>query len=303
MNSEPLISIIMPAFNAARYIEEAILSAQSQTYRYWELIVIDDGSTDSTAVTVKNFQATDDRITYYYQNNMGLGYARNAGISRAQGEWIAFLDSDDVWLPDKLQRQTRAINSTEADIIFSNGFYWRNEEPVVKPYDTATGYFTGEQLYTTLITHNYIPVVSACIRRALAGKIGMQDTHPLARGCEDWDYWLRACHVNARFYGLSERLFKYRQHDSNMSSKRLAMQIAVAYVQEKNYKAEKLMPSGRLAVKRSLLSAARLMVKNLSRLEFSEITGCVRLLFRILLVTSSSIPALLTAKRKLPVPE
>jgi glycosyltransferase involved in cell wall biosynthesis len=100
---KPLISIIIPTYNRASFLKEAIESVLAQTYENWELIIVDDGSTDNTSELVKKF--TDKRISYLCQQNTGAPLARNKGIQKAKGDYIAFLDSDDIWLPQKIQKQ------------------------------------------------------------------------------------------------------------------------------------------------------------------------------------------------------
>ncbi len=106
MKNEPLISVIIPVYNREKYLVEAIESVLRQTWKNVELVVIDDGSTDNTADTALAFEG---KINYYYQKNRGLGAARNAGIGHASGDLIAFLDSDDLWLPEKLEKQMDAL--------------------------------------------------------------------------------------------------------------------------------------------------------------------------------------------------
>src|SRR5262249_61710555 len=98
-----LVSIIMPAYNAGKYIADSIQSVLAQTYSDWELIVVDDGSTDNTATVVQQFVTRDSRIKYFFQENGRLGKARNTGIKNASGSLIAFLDSDDLWLETQLE--------------------------------------------------------------------------------------------------------------------------------------------------------------------------------------------------------
>lgn len=106
----PLVSIIIPTYNRAHFLKEAINSVLSQTYKNWELIIVDDGSTDNTSEVVRGF--ADKRIVYLKQENMGAPVARNRGIKESKGEYIAFLDSDDIWLPQKLQRQLEIFNTS-----------------------------------------------------------------------------------------------------------------------------------------------------------------------------------------------
>ena len=114
---DELISIIMPAYNAGKYIKESIESVFNQTYQNWELIIIDDGSTDNTSEVVQPFLIKDRRIQYYLQENGKQGKARNAGIKRSKGNLIAFLDADDVWMPAKLQAQIGVLKQNDADLV------------------------------------------------------------------------------------------------------------------------------------------------------------------------------------------
>lgn len=116
---QPLVSVIMPAYNAEKYIGEAISSVLSQTWTNWELLILDDCSTDGTAAIAEGFARLDTRIRLLRNpQNMGVAKTRNQGIDLAQGEWIALLDSDDVWHSDKLSKQLAVANRTGADIIY-----------------------------------------------------------------------------------------------------------------------------------------------------------------------------------------
>lgn len=116
-----LVSVVMPAFNTGKYIATAIDSVLAQTYERWELIVIDDCSADATARIVQDYAKRDKRVSYYRQPaNMGVAHARNRGMTLANGEYIAFLDSDDIWLPDKLSLQLSLAERTGAELIYSS---------------------------------------------------------------------------------------------------------------------------------------------------------------------------------------
>src|SRR6476659_7001862 len=119
---DELVSVIMPAFNAGKYISDAIQSVIQQTYNNWELIVIDDGSTDTTAAIIKEFIASDDRIKYLYQENGGPGKARNKGLKEAKGIYVAFLDADDLWLPEKLREQLKTMFYHKTDLVYSDAY-------------------------------------------------------------------------------------------------------------------------------------------------------------------------------------
>ena len=115
----PLVSVIMPAYNAEKYIEEAIRSVLSQTYTNWKLLILDDGSTDRTAELAERFANADTRIRLLRNpQNMGVARTRNRGFDMANGDWAALLDSDDVWHSDKLEKQLAAAERSGADMIY-----------------------------------------------------------------------------------------------------------------------------------------------------------------------------------------
>ena len=116
---QPLVSVIMPAYNAEEYISEAVQSVMAQTYTNWELLILDDCSTDGTADKARCFSDLDSRITLYSNpKNMGVALTRNKGMALAKGSWVALLDSDDIWHKDKLEKQLVAAENTGADIIY-----------------------------------------------------------------------------------------------------------------------------------------------------------------------------------------
>src|SRR5437763_14589481 len=116
----PTVSVIIPAFNAELYIGAAIQSVISQSFQDWDLIVVNDGSTDATPTIVSDFARRDPRIRLINQQNGKLAKARNSGIAAASGEFIAFLDADDVWVPDKLEKQVNAFYAHNVDVVFSD---------------------------------------------------------------------------------------------------------------------------------------------------------------------------------------
>jgi len=290
-----LVSIIMPAYNAESFIEEAINAVIKQSYLNWELIVVDDGSNDSTANIVKKIQLSHGNIIYVHQKNKGLGSARNYGIKTATGRWIAFLDSDDLWKPNKLEVQINASQRIDTDIIFSSGYYLNEKTQVLSPYNSWIGIFSGQELYPMLLRHNNIPVLSVLIKKSLAEKIGLQDTNVLAFGNEDWDYWLRASKENALFLGLEEKLFEYRVHEHSMSQKSVRMRIANLYVLNKNYTARLLTKADRDYFRMVFVNNIPFLIKNLiSGIQFSLLY--ISLLFKI---TGKYLPSFLIKHPKL----
>ncbi len=115
---EPLISIVVPAYNRADLIGETVSSILAQSYLRWELVVVDDGSTDGTAEAVARAGRGDSRVRCVRQANSERAVARNRGIREARGEWVAFLDSDDLWLPTKLERQVEVVHRDDSDCCY-----------------------------------------------------------------------------------------------------------------------------------------------------------------------------------------
>jgi teichuronic acid biosynthesis glycosyltransferase TuaG len=225
----------MPAYNAAAYIAEAIESVITQKFMDWELLVVNDGSTDGTLKLVQNYSA-DKRIKLISQDNKGLGAARNVGIRAASGSWICFLDADDLWLNHKLKVQHQFILAHgEVDVLFSDGYTFDQAIKFRLNYHflVAKGWHTGAGMYKLEFSGNCIPVLSACIKREWCEKVGPQ--YERLTGAEDWDYWLRLAAGGAVFYGLDERLFVYRVHAAGMSADLLPQQTASGLILIKNY--------------------------------------------------------------------
>jgi teichuronic acid biosynthesis glycosyltransferase TuaG len=218
---QPLVSVIMPAYNAERYIAASIQSALDQTYSNWELVVVDDGSTDGTRQVVQQFTAVDNRIKYFFQENGRLGKARNTGIKNSSGPLIAFLDSDDLWMAEKLRMQLAKLESSDVDVVFSNGFVF-NEDDVTSETETfpiVTGRFEGNEMLDLLLAHNRIPVLSVLIRRKALEDAGAFEESLPYHGCEDYDLWVKLAKRGATFYGMEEKLVRYRRHPSSMTHK------------------------------------------------------------------------------------
>src|SRR5690606_8681821 len=122
-----LVSIITPMFNSEAYISETINSVLNQTYTNWELILIDDGSTDRTVNIIKNFMERDERIKFYeLELNSGPAFARNIGINKAKGKYLTFLDADDIWFSNFIESSIEAIEKTRVHFVFSS--YKRSDE-------------------------------------------------------------------------------------------------------------------------------------------------------------------------------
>ncbi len=147
-----MISVIMPAYNGEQFIAQSIMSVLNQTFTDFELIVVDDGSTDRTAEIVSKIQRQDDRVKFFRQENSGQAAARNIGISKSQGDLIAFLDQDDLWIEQKLELQTKAIEASGADIVFSGGYIFSGADVACETISFAQveGKLSGPEMFRLL---------------------------------------------------------------------------------------------------------------------------------------------------------
>jgi glycosyltransferase involved in cell wall biosynthesis len=210
-------SIIIPTYNRANFIEETIKSVLSQTMKNLEVIIVDDGSTDGTKEIIKNLATNDDRIKYLYQENCGRpSVPRNIGFKNSTGEYISFLDSDDIWLPQKLEKQ---IELFEKDKSGKLGFVdckyiiiGENSEEIKQNY-SSHGY-RGNILKQMLKDHLIITPGSVLIKRSIINTVGLLDER--LKCLDDWDMWLRISkHYKIDF--VNKKLFKYRVHKNSFT--------------------------------------------------------------------------------------
>ncbi|MBD1809592.1 glycosyltransferase [Microcoleus sp. FACHB-SPT15] len=209
----PTISVVIPAYNAERTILETIASVQQQTFSDFELIVINDGSTDRTLELLYNVQ--DERLKIFSYENGGLPVARNRGISQANGEFIAFIDADDLWTPDKLELQLAALQQhPEAGVAYS-WTYFKYEEKEYS-YADESSFFEGN-VYANLLVRNFLHNGSnPLIRKQAIESIGLFDAN--LKSCEDWDFYLRLA-AKWNFVLIPKSQIIYRQSLSSMTSK------------------------------------------------------------------------------------
>ena len=222
---QPLVSVIMPAYNTEKYIGDSIQSVLDQTYSNWELLVVDDGSTDKTADIARRFSAQDGRVKYVFQPNGRQAKARNTGIGQSSGDLLAFLDSDDLWLPEKLERQLETLQATKADVVYSNGviIYEPGASGGAMDFPVVAGTVEGRKMLDLLLLLNFIPVQSVVLRREIFKNAGPFDESPSYHGCEDYELWLKLAAYGAVFHGMSEKLIKYRRHPTATTHKNSAM--------------------------------------------------------------------------------
>lgn len=219
MSDEPLVSIIMPAYNSERFIAESIESVIVQTYTNWELIIIDDGSTDNTGKIIKQYAQKDNRIKSIYQRNQKQGKARNTGLENSKGELIAFLDSDDLWIPEKLKIQVSFLANNEVDLLYSNGYVFSNNlGNLTGRLHMQIGFFQGDLAIKRLLESNFIPILSVLTKRQAILEVGGFDEDLHIQNIEDYHLWLKMILNGCLIYGMPDSLVYYRQHESQVTA-------------------------------------------------------------------------------------
>lgn len=213
-NQLPLVSIIMPAYNAQDYIKQSIQSVVKQTYNNWELLIINDGSTDNTVSIVESFKDT--RIVLFSQENSGVSRARNYGISKAKGDYIAFLDSDDLWKNNKLNVQVSYMKK-HPDIVLSYTDYdsFKLQNEIIKNKQLYP--FQIENQHDRLLVFNYIATLTVMLKKEIFQKVDGFDISLF--GPEDWDLWIRIAKIGKIAF-INQKLALYREHESGISKNR-----------------------------------------------------------------------------------
>jgi glycosyltransferase involved in cell wall biosynthesis len=248
----PLISVVIPAWNAASVIAQTLESARTQTFRNFEAIIVDDGSTDDTAAVVRRFCETNARSILIQQPHGGVSVTRNTAIERARGEWIAFLDADDVWLPQKLERQVNlSREDPRANLLFTNYFFWDGERDLSVYYPDGRSLPEGDAT-RELIFGDMFGMATGMVRRETLRVAGLFDPDlPLS---QDWDMWLRIGERGLWARGLREPLVRYRRWPGSRTMNRLKSAENNARVLEKNLRATQR-PELRPLYRRSLNAA------------------------------------------------
>ncbi len=210
----PKVSVIIPTYNFAKYLPEAIESVLKQTFKDWELFIVDDGSSDGTAEVVRTY-LSDSRIKYVYQDNRGLPAARNTGLRASTGEYSQFLDADDLIHAEKLESQSRFLdNNPGVDVVFSDHVFFRGgaSDTFIEPHHRR---LSGD-IKKDLLAGDFIIVSSALTRRKVIDAVGGYDE--TLTSTEDWDLWLRLILSGAVFVNTHGRMVFVRLHQSRMST-------------------------------------------------------------------------------------
>jgi glycosyltransferase involved in cell wall biosynthesis len=233
MSTIPMVSVIIPAYNAEAFISQTLNSVLSQSYQNFEVLVVDDGSQDHTPEIVRSFAQKDDRVKLFQQKNAGVAAARNLAIEKSRGEYIAPVDADDIWYPENLEKRVQCLSQSEASVgvVYAWSLDIDETSQPMGGFHAAT--FEGN-VYIYLVYRNFLGNASASlIRRVCFDTVGGYNPELRergAQGCEDRDLYLRIAE-HYQFRVVPEFLIGYRKLVSSMSSDYTSMARSHLFVQ------------------------------------------------------------------------
>jgi glycosyltransferase involved in cell wall biosynthesis len=227
----PLVSVIVPCYNQARFLPEAVASVQAQTYPYWECLIINDGSSDETAETGRALAAADGRVYLITQANRGLSGARNRGLAEAKGQFVQWLDADDCLEPSKLELHAKWLTEhPEVGVVYGDARYFTTENPDLRafgllgpgsPWSADEAWIgrlwaCGRPLAEVALERNIMAVNCALVRRQVFDSIG--GWAESLQALEDWEFWSRCLFEGVRFQYLDgpEAKALVRSHAASM---------------------------------------------------------------------------------------
>lgn len=212
--NEPLVSIITPVYNAERFLSDTIKSVQNQTYKNWEILLIDDCSKDNSAQIIKEFQKYDNRIKYIkLKKNSGASVSRNEGIRNAKGRFIAFVDSDDIWKPEKLEIQIKYMLKENLGVTFTSYRYMKENGELTNKIAKAPSKIN----YNGLLKNTIIGCSTVVIDKDIVDYFEM----PLVRRGQDTATWLQILRKEKYAYGIEQDLVNYRLVGESLSSNKI----------------------------------------------------------------------------------
>lgn len=221
LRSEPRVSVVIPAYNVAQYIGETLDSVFAQTFDEVEVFVVNDGSPDTPELE-NVLQPYFAKLNYIVQKNAGPGAARNNAIKKARGEFVAFVDGDDIWMPEKLEKQLAFLDENRFDMVYSNGELFGTpffEGKLFMDSSPSSGEVTPESIISAKC--NVLLSSNVVRRKHLLSAGGFDETVPLydpeASGYEDFDLWFRLARSGTKIGYLTEPLIKYRTRAGNMT--------------------------------------------------------------------------------------
>lgn len=223
----PTVSVVITAYNAECWIAETLNSVLNQTYNDYEVIVVDDGSTDHTANVIQQFG---EKVHYIYTENVGQPAARNIGIRAARGEWIAFNDADDLWKREKLSKQMEQLLKNKQNLLwaYADVCYFKSNTYQTQGRVSQTQLLHSGNISRYLILKNFIVSISVIVHKSIFDTVGYFDERRELRMGEDWNMWLRIADQYPVGV-LPEVLAYYRWHPASMTAKADSMSAYKSY--------------------------------------------------------------------------
>lgn len=284
-----LVSVVMPAYNAAPYIAESIESVRAQTYPYWELLIVDDGSTDNTRIIAEEYCTQDKRISYLYQANGRQGKARNNGIAHATGKYLAFLDSDDIWFPEKLHIQVAEIQKLGIDLVFTDAYLFSDSAKLNDSSYTSLARmctkrqsFTGTEGVADFLISNQVPILTVLTKREVVLAVGGFIEKRSVQNAEDYHLWLKMLLEGYTLVGLDYVLAAYRKHSASVSN---ADGLNTQYAVEAKLDLATAYPKSRVAI---IASIRRSLLQSLDQLAVYTKEDFYTILCRYLVLSGNS---------------
>ena len=228
----PIVSIVIPSYNHGNFLKLALDSIFSQSFTDWEVIIVDNHSTDNTDEVLESYN--DPRVRVFKIKNDGIiAVSRNLGIQKSRSELIAFLDSDDYWDHKKLAKVVEIFQKHQPDILYHDMFVFEgnvtNKNKVVK-----SRAFKNDALRDLLVKGNPIFNSSVVVRKKVLSEVGLIDSSPYLVGAEDYNTWLKIAEKGYQFFYLNECLGYYREHSQSVSNKNMALVMRKAVEPFKN---------------------------------------------------------------------
>ena len=215
MKFTPLISVVIPAYNAEQFLDETLESVLSQTYENWECIIVNDGSTDNTESVAKKWCEKDARFCYFYKENSGVSDTRNLGIKEARGEYIAFLDADDLYMPNFLDVCLENLVEKDVDLVAPKMLEFRDvRNGVIEDEDKKDYLYSGKEGIALFLHSNRLTMALLC-KKSVMDEVGGFTWHKKA---EDLHCWLKVLFAGYKIYRLGEYYAYRRMHNNSWSS-------------------------------------------------------------------------------------
>jgi glycosyltransferase involved in cell wall biosynthesis len=233
MTARNTVTVVVPCFNTKKYVDEALLSIRNQTYTELDIIAVNDGSTDETPQLLDRHAECDPRVRVVHQPNRGLPGARNAGLRQARGEFVCFLDADDVMVPDKIEKQVQFLRDNPGiDLVYSDYFVGDGALGLI---GLVAARLPEGNVLDAFSHKNWLAVMTPLVRRSLIENVGEFDE--TLRASEDWDYWIR-CATAGTFGYLPGPLAIYRMYPTQMHNDGRRMFTAEKQVVNKHFRSD-----------------------------------------------------------------